>query len=88
VDRSAARLFSDRDFSHLIADIVSIPVLDLDDQDAVGFAIEATTRVSSEVSAMLVARPSAASAIFGAIVAGRTATAVINIAEPPQDAVL
>jgi hypothetical protein len=47
-----------------------------------------TTRVSSEVSAMLVERVGAASAVFGAVVVGRTAAAVINIAARPQDAIV
>ena len=37
---------------------------------------------------MLVDRPGDASAVFGTVVAGRTAAAVINIAARPQDAIV
>ena len=36
---------------------------------------------------MLVDRPGAASAVFGAVIAGRTAAAAINIAARPQNAI-
>ena len=40
MDHNAARFFADCDFCNLVADVISILVLDLDDRDAIHLAID------------------------------------------------
>jgi hypothetical protein len=87
VDGHAARLFADRDFGDLVADIVAVCILYSDDRDLFASRLTTTRRVSSEVRAMVVDRLGAASAFFDAVRAKRTAIIATISAVLPQDAI-